>query len=210
MSSDAAEIPTDATTAVPGEEGDPARVGTGQRAGSAMVTSPPRVTPPLALVIFGASGDLTSRKILPALANLADHGRLNERFTVIGVARTPWSDEEFQRAALKDVSNPGQTWRNLVKRFRYVSGDYAATDTFERLRQVLDEADRTVGTGGNRVFYLATVPDMFAEVAEALAKEGCNMPGEGGEFSRIVIEKPYGRDLTSALALDHSVHTGFD
>ena len=69
--------------------------------------APPKRTPPLVLVIFGASGDLTSRKILPALANLADRGRLSDNFTVIGVARTEWTDEEFRQAALKDVPNAG-------------------------------------------------------------------------------------------------------
>ena len=75
---------------------------------STPILTPPEQTPPLALVIFGASGDLTSRKILPALANLADRGRLNEHFTVIGVARTKWTDEEFRKAALQDVPSAGR------------------------------------------------------------------------------------------------------
>ncbi|HEX3946738.1 MAG TPA: glucose-6-phosphate dehydrogenase, partial [Acidimicrobiales bacterium] len=172
--------------------------------------APPAQTPPLALVIFGASGDLTSRKILPALANLADRGRLSENFTVIGVARTEWSDEEFQQAAMKDVPNAGERWQKLVKRFRYVPGEYAASETFDRLKELLAEADQQYGTAGNRVYYLATIPAVFAMVAEALAKEGCNQPGEGGQFARLVVEKPYGRDLQSALDLDQSVHTAFD
>ena len=172
--------------------------------------APPRQTPPLALVIFGASGDLTSRKILPALANLADRGRLSDRFNVIGVARTPWSDGEFQDAALRDVPDAGESWRSLVKRFRYIPGEYAATETFDRLKELLDEADREHGAGGNRVYYLATIPSMFAAIAEALAKEGCNRPGEGGSFARLVVEKPYGRDLASALDLDRAVHTAFE
>jgi glucose-6-phosphate 1-dehydrogenase len=167
-------------------------------------------TPPLVLVIFGASGDLTSRKILPALANLAERGRLSDRFTVIGVARTEWTDEEFRQAALKDVPDPGERWRSLVQRFRYVAGEYAATETFDRLKGLLAEADHRYGTAGNRVYYLATIPSAFAMVAEALAKEGCSVPGDGGEFARLVVEKPYGRDLASALELDRAVHTAFD
>ena len=177
---------------------------------AASPAAPPQETPPLALVIFGASGDLTSRKILPALANLADRGRLSENFTVIGVARTAWSDEDFQKAALQDVPNPGDRWKRLVQRFRYVSGEYAASETFDRLKELLGEADQKYGTAGNRMYYLATIPAVFAMVAEALAKEGCNVPGEGGEFARLVVEKPYGRDLESALDLDRSVHTAFD
>jgi glucose-6-phosphate 1-dehydrogenase len=129
------------------------------------------------MVIFGASGDLTSRKILPALANLADRGSLSDRFTVIGVARTPWSDEQFQAAALRDVPNAGEGWRKLVGRFRYVAGEYASTDTFDRLGALLDQDDFEYGTSGNRVYYLATIPIMFAAIVEALAYEKCNHPG---------------------------------
>jgi glucose-6-phosphate 1-dehydrogenase len=171
---------------------------------------PPQRTPPLVMVIFGASGDLTSRKILPALANLADLGRLSEDFVVIGVARTKWSDEDFQQAAMRDVPNAGDAWRKLVQRFRYVPGEYAAPETFDRLRELINEADAQFGTSGNRLFYLATIPAMFATVAEALAKEGCNQPGPGGDFARLVVEKPYGRDLASALELDQAVHSAFD
>jgi len=173
----------------------------------------PRVAttpPPLAMVIFGASGDLTARKILPALADLANRGRLNERFTLIGVARTGWSDEEFQDVARKADASGGEAWAGLVKSFRYVAGEYAATETFDRLKKVLAEADKNQGTSGNRVYYLATIPSVFALVAEALAKEGVNRPGEGGDFVRLVVEKPYGRDLASALDLDAQVHAAFD
>ncbi len=177
---------------------------------SVPILTPPKQTPPLALVIFGASGDLTSRKILPALANLADRGRLNENFTVIGVARTQWTDEEFRKVALQDVPSAGEAWRKLVGRFRYVAGEYASPETFDKLRDRLSEADAEYGTAGNRVFYLATIPQAFAMVAGALAKEGCSIPGPGGTFARLVVEKPYGRDLKSALELDAAVHQAFD
>lgn len=169
-----------------------------------------RTPPPLVLVIFGASGDLTARKIIPALAELANRGRLNAHFSVVGVARTSWSDEDFRQAALKADSGGGKAWAELVQSFRYVSGEYAATETFDSLRRVLAEVDQAQGTSGNRVYYLATVPEMFGPVAEALAKEGCNRPGEGGEFVRLVVEKPFGRDLESALELDAQLHRAFD
>jgi len=171
---------------------------------------PPRQAPPLAMVIFGASGDLTSRKILPALANLADRGRLNEGFTVIGVARTPWSDDEFRQVALRDVPNAGEAWRTIVQRFRYVAGEYAASETFDQLKGYLAEADTKYGTGGNRLYYLATIPSMFGNIAEALGKEGVNTPGTDGQFARLVVEKPFGRDLQSALDLDATLHRAFD
>ena len=165
--------------------------------------------PPLALVVFGASGDLTARKLVPAIAAMCEHGILPNGFTMIGVARTAWSDEEFQKTVL-DSAPAGGLWPELVKRFRYVPGDYADKDTFDRLKKALAEADRHFGTSGNRVYYLATIPDLFAVVASALAEHGCNRPGEGGSFARLVIEKPYGHDLASAMVLDDALHAGFE
>jgi glucose-6-phosphate 1-dehydrogenase len=169
--------------------------------------SPP---PPLALVVFGASGDLAARKLLPAIAALAEHQALPTGFTVIGVARTQWSDAQFRQAALDAVPYAGPEWHSLVNRFRYVAGEYAEQPTFDRLKEVLDDADRDLGTSGNRVFYLATIPSMFGAVASALAKHGCNQPGTDGSFARLVVEKPFGRDLASALELDKALHDAFD
>jgi glucose-6-phosphate 1-dehydrogenase len=166
--------------------------------------------PPLVLVVFGASGDLAARKLLPAIASLADHGALAPGFTVVGVARTSWSDDEFRRVALKAVDKPSAAWKELVKRFRYVSGEYGHPDTFDQLKTVLDEADKTLGTAGNRVFYLATIPDLFGVVATALGKHGCATPGPDGSFVRLLVEKPFGRDLASALALNATLHDSFD
>jgi glucose-6-phosphate 1-dehydrogenase len=166
--------------------------------------------PPLALVVFGASGDLASRKLLPAIAALAEHKALPDGFTVVGVARTNWSDDQFRQAALDAAPFAGPEWHNVVSRFRYVAGEYAEKPTFDKLHTVLDEADATLGTGGNRVYYLATIPSMFGAVATALAQHGCNAPGVGGAFARIVVEKPFGRDLESALALDAALHAAFD
>jgi glucose-6-phosphate 1-dehydrogenase len=166
--------------------------------------------PPAAMVIFGASGDLTARKILPALARLADRGVLDDGFTVIGVARTAWTDEEF-RAQVADATPEGGTkWKALTGRFKYITGEYDHPDTFAQLRDHLDEADRVDGTGGNRLYYLATIPSVFGLVASALAEHACTRPGEGGAFARVVVEKPYGRDLESAIALDEKMHAAFD
>ncbi len=165
--------------------------------------------PPLTLVVFGASGDLASRKLLPAIAALAEHKALPEGFTVVGVARTAWTDDQFRQAALDAAPFAGPEWHNVVSRFRYVAGEYAEKPTFDKLKAVLDEADTKFGTGGNRVYYLATIPSMFGEVATALAEHGCNAPGKGGGFARIVVEKPFGRDLESARALDAALHAAF-
>ncbi|MBV8690562.1 MAG: glucose-6-phosphate dehydrogenase [Actinobacteria bacterium] len=168
-----------------------------------------RLAPPCVLVVFGASGDLTARKLMPALKRLADRRQLPAAFSVVGVARTELSDEDFQKRMREAVEEPSAAWDNLVGGFRYVAGDYVDPDTFTRLAGVLDEVDHARGTGGNRVYYLATVPTVFAEVATALGAAGLNRPKEDGAFVRIVIEKPYGRDMQSALELDAAVHAVF-
>ena len=166
--------------------------------------------PPVAMVIFGASGDLTGRKILPALARLADRGVLDDGFAVIGVARTVWTDEEFRSHVAESTPDGGPKWRALTERFKYVAGEYDHPDTFDQLKTHLDEADKIDGTDGNRLYYLATIPSVFGLVAQALAEHGCCGPGEGGTFSRVVVEKPFGRDLDSALKLNDQMHSAFD
>ncbi len=165
--------------------------------------------PPLVLVVFGASGDLAARKLLPAIAALTDHDVLPDAFTVVGVARTVWSDEEFQQVALKSVDKPSAAWKKMVGRFRYISGEYGHPDTFDQLKKVLDDADKNLGTAGNRIFYLATIPDLFGVVATALGKHGCSIPGTDS-FVRLLVEKPFGRDLASAEALNNTLHASFD
>ncbi len=166
--------------------------------------------PPVALVIFGASGDLTARKILPALSRLADRGVLDDGFTLIGVARTEWSDDEFRSHVTEATSEAGRKWRDLTGRFKYIAGEYDHPVTFARLKEHLDEADRVDGTGGNRLYYLATIPSVFGLVAGALADHACAEPAGDGSFARIVVEKPYGRDLDSAIALDEQMHKAFE
>ena len=166
--------------------------------------------PPVAMVIFGASGDLTGRKILPALARLADRGVLDDGFTVIGVARTEWSNEDFRDHVTESTPDGGPKWRALTERFKYITGEYDHPNTFDMLKTHLDEADKVDGTDGNRLYYLATIPSVFGLVAGALAKHGCAGPGEHGSFARVVVEKPFGRDLKSALDLNDQMHAAFD
>ena len=166
-----------------------------------------RRAPPVALVVFGASGDLTARKLMPALERLAHRRLLPAGFTVVGVARTEWGDEDFRARMAAAVPGAGPEWRDVCSRFRYVAGDYADAATFTRLAGVLEDADRTIGTGGNRVHYLATVPGVFALVARGLAAAGLASAATPDRFVRVVIEKPFGHDLASAGALDAELHT---
>ncbi|WP_230884520.1 glucose-6-phosphate dehydrogenase [Planomonospora sp. ID82291] len=169
-----------------------------------------RSAPPATLVIFGASGDLTRRKLLPAVDTLARHGRLPDQFALVGVARTPMSDDQFAQSTLgglggRDLAEK----RQLAGGIRYVAGGYDDPDTYERLAETLGELDAVRGTSGNRLFYLSTPAGAFEPVINGLAAAGLNRAREGS-FSRLVIEKPYGRDLATARELDAVVHHAFD
>ena len=168
-----------------------------------------RRAPPCVLVVFGASGDLTTRKLMPALAALADERRLPSSFAVVGVARTELADDDFRAQMVEAVDEPSAAWESLVKGFRYVAGDYGNRDTFESLKQTLDEVHKERGTSGNVVYYLATPPQVFGKIAGALKECGLHRP-ERDAFVRIVVEKPYGRDLASAQSLDAEMHEVFD
>jgi glucose-6-phosphate 1-dehydrogenase len=177
--------------------------------------------PPCALVVFGASGDLAARKLLPALARLTARRELPGRFAVVGVARTPWTDDDLRQVAVGADPSPDSggggdgnqaAWEDLVSGFRYVSGEYDDEDTFARLATTLDEVDRNHGTDGNRLFYMAIPPTVLPPVIAALGRHGLNRPRDDNPdgFVRIVIEKPYGTDLHSAEELDRCVHAVFD
>ena len=166
---------------------------------------------PLAMVIFGASGDLTHRKILPALSRLAERGALPEEFSVVGVARSPLSDQEFRQRALDaDPTGRSSEWKRRVAHFSYIAGDDADPATFTRLAEKLCDVDASVGTAGNRLYYLATVPEQFAVVVRGLGRVGLNTAGKPGGFARLVIEKPFGADVDSARQLSADIHAHFD
>ena len=164
------------------------------------------------MVIFGASGDLTDRKLLPAIERLATFGWLPKHTALVGVARTPISDEDFRdrcRRAAHRADGISADWEDLVSSVRYVSGGYDDPDTYQRLASVLEECDRTRGTAGNRVFYFATPPALFGIIAGHLGDAGLNKgPGEG--TARIVIEKPFGWDEQSAKDLYVEISTAFE
>jgi glucose-6-phosphate 1-dehydrogenase len=169
-----------------------------------------RRAPPGVLVVFGASGDLTARKLMPALERLARRQLLPSAFCVVGVARSRMTDEEFRAKVLDAVPDGGPAWNQLVAGFRYVAGDYGAADTMERLRSVLDEVAHDRDTGSNRTYYLATVSSVFEPIVDALGAAGLNRPASPSSSVRIVIEKPFGHDLASARQLDAVLHRSFD
>jgi len=167
----------------------------------------PRRPDPCAFVIFGASGDLTKRLLLPALYNLAAGRLLPDHFALVGVARADWSDDEFRRqmrAALAEFATDGteaETLDGLIGRCRYVRGDFDDASTYRRLKDRLGDIARTLGTGDNCLFYLATPPDLFAHVARLLGEAGLASE-KNGPWRRLIVEKPFGFDLQSACRLN--------
>jgi glucose-6-phosphate 1-dehydrogenase len=163
---------------------------------------------PAAIVIFGATGDLTRRKLLPALANLRGTGLLPERVAVIGVGRRPLDDAAFLAETDAALERFGDgplraAWSSLREQVRYVAGELHDPETYRRLGAALEDAARTDGTNGNALFYLAVPPGTFGEVVERLGEAGLTREQDG--WRRVVVEKPFGRDLESARALDATV-----
>jgi glucose-6-phosphate 1-dehydrogenase len=168
------------------------------------------------MVIFGASGDLTRRMLLPALYDLALDRRLPARFAVVGFARTQFSDEEFReeakRAVLEHSRRPldPDVWESFASGLYYVSGEYGKDEAYQRLAATLDGVQRQRGTEGNHLFYLAIPPSAFDDVIVQLESSpyGHSQP-EGAGWSRVIIEKPFGNDLKSARELNEILHRAF-
>ncbi|MBK8259004.1 MAG: glucose-6-phosphate dehydrogenase [Polyangiaceae bacterium] len=170
-------------------------------------------TPPCAFVMFGASGDLTKRKLMPAVYNLALSRLLPTGFGVIGVARRPKPDFEAEMRA--DVSRFSRrkpldeaAWRDLAAGLSYVQGDFADPATFASLKEALAQLDATRGTQHSRVFYLAVGPDQVPAIVRGLRESGLVQPpsfAADAPFQRVVVEKPFGEDLESARALNREL-----
>src|SRR6202050_5170251 len=171
---------------------------------------------PCAIVLFGASGDLAQRKLLPALWDLAYHACLAPRFRLVGFARTKMSDEEFRRKtddALSKAKAPGtgdKKRTDFLEHLHYFAGDYNDPEAFRGLAKRLDELDVEGQLGSNRLFYLATPPEVYLEIIEQLGKAGLNRPKSDKSWTRVIIEKPFGRDQASARGLNEKVLSVFD
>ncbi len=174
-----------------------------------------------AVVIFGASGDLTRRKLMPALYNMAISRSLPSGFAVVGVARREKSHDAFRAEMKEGVSKfsrrkpvDATLWEDFERGISYVAGTFEAKETYERLREHLEQLDKERGTQQNRLFYLAVPPSEFRAIVTGLQGASLVQPAsrerEGGPFSRIVIEKPFGHDLASARELNDTIGSTFD
>ena len=170
--------------------------------------------PPCALVIFGATGDLTRRKLVPALYALAADGLLPKGFAVVGTGRTQVSDDEFRRKMRQAVADfarlrlDAATWDGFAGALHYVAME-EGDGGLRRLRERLEAVDRAHGSSGNRIFYFAIPPSGFEPLAEQLGSEGMSHEEEGA-FRRLVVEKPFGRNLGTARELNAALHCAFD
>jgi glucose-6-phosphate 1-dehydrogenase len=174
------------------------------------VTPRARRAGPCAIVIFGAAGDLTRRLLVPALYDLRRERLLPEELAVIGIARTSQDTDTFRRelgrglCAFADGDLSDSDWRWLEGRMSYLQSDFDDPAAYQRLAELLAQADRSHGTGGNYLFYLATPPQVFATIVRRLGEAG--LTGETpGHWRRVIIEKPFGTDLGSARELNRQI-----
>lgn len=170
---------------------------------------------PTTVVIFGASGDLTQRKLVPALHSLACEGLLPEHVRILGIARSSFTDEGFREHLYEGVEEYARhkpevcrLWLGFADRHRYLQGNYDDPETYTRLVQWLVAAESSAGGRGNRLFYLAVPPALYPVVIRRLGEAGLNR--HPGGWTRVIIEKPFGHDYASARALNGLLHEAFD
>ncbi|MEO8028752.1 MAG: glucose-6-phosphate dehydrogenase [Bryobacteraceae bacterium] len=165
---------------------------------------------PNVMVICGASGDLTKRKLIPALVNLAQSGLLPQQFAIIGFSFDSWTTEQFRQRLtdeLKDFASEAvdlKLWEWFLERIYYVQGDFQDAAAYERLKDKIFEVEKEHGTRGNRFFYLAVAPKYFSVIVEQLGAVELASE-EAGRWTRVIIEKPFGHDLESALKLNTDI-----
>jgi glucose-6-phosphate 1-dehydrogenase len=162
---------------------------------------------PCVMVIFGASGDLTKRKLIPALCNLAKSHLLSPQFAVIGFSYNSMTTEAFRAQLSKDIKEfapepiDSKLWDWFLERIYYVQGDFQDPAAYEKLKVQIAAAEKAHSTEGNRFFYLAVSPKFFAPVAKQLGQAGLTQEADG-KWARVIVEKPFGRDLASAKELN--------
>jgi glucose-6-phosphate 1-dehydrogenase len=167
----------------------------------------PRIAGPCGLVLFGVTGDLSRKKVMPAIYDLANRGLLPPGFSLTGFARRDWADEDFAQVVHDSVKAHARTefreevWKQLAEGFRFVPGNFDDDTAFNTLRRTIEELDEVRGTGGNHAFYLAIPPGFFGDVVGQLKEHGLAQPAPGS-WRRVVVEKPFGHDEESARELN--------
>jgi glucose-6-phosphate 1-dehydrogenase len=175
------------------------------------------VVEPVTVILFGASGDLAKRKVIPAMYDLAIHKALGSRYAIVGFSRTAMTDESFRSTigdAAKTISEVGPIdptqWNEFAGNLYYSQGDYGKPESFAALAKRLKELSEAKQLGSNRLFYISTPPEVYPDIVEQIGKAGLNRPDAPDSWVRIIIEKPFGRDLASAVDLNRRVLSVFD
>jgi glucose-6-phosphate 1-dehydrogenase len=176
-----------------------------------------RAPEPCSIVLFGATGDLTHRKLAPALFQLALSGQLPAEFAIVGFARRDWDDDTFREELRKTLAAEGgpdfdNHWQSFAAHVAFCSGTFDDAQAYANLKARLEELDRTRNTRGNRLYYLAVAPEYFATIVANLGRAGLIYPPhqEDGPWSRVVVEKPFGHDLASARSLNRELSRVLD
>ncbi|HET9647305.1 MAG TPA: glucose-6-phosphate dehydrogenase [Microlunatus sp.] len=174
----------------------------------------PRIAGPCVLVIFGVTGDLSTKKLMPAVYDLANRGLLPPGFALVGFARRDWEHQDFAKIVHDAVRQHARTpfreevWRQLSEGIRFVPGEIGDDQSFDKLARTIADLDEARGTGGNHAFYLSIPPGLFQTVVDQLRSHGL-ADQQAGRWSRVVIEKPFGHDLASARELNRIVSEVF-
>ena len=174
----------------------------------------PRIAGPCGLVLFGVTGDLSRKKVMPAIYDLANRGLLPPGFSLVGFARRDWAHQDFAQIVHHAVKEHARTefreevWKQLAEGFRFVPGEFDDDDAFDRLRRTIEELDAVRGTDGNHAFYLAIPPGAFATVCNQLKEHGLT-DSPDDSWRRVVVEKPFGHDLASARELNAALDQVF-
>ena len=174
----------------------------------------PKVAGPCGMVIFGVTGDLARKKLMPAIYDLAHRGLLPPGFSLTGFARRDWADEDFAKVVHDSVKEHARTgfqeevWQQLSEGFRFVPGNFDDDVAFDHLRQTIENLDKVRGTGGNHAFYLSIPPRFFGDVIGQL-KEHHLAEEREGSWRRVVVEKPFGSDLATAQQLNDALSAVF-
>jgi len=175
----------------------------------------PRIPEPCALVIFGVTGDLARKKLIPAVYDLANRGLLPAGFVVLGFARRDWGDGDFESLACESAKKYARTpweedvWARLAGNIKFVGGSFEDDGAFDHLARTLDDLRTTHGIPGNAAFYFSIPPDAFPTVLKQLQRTGMSDNARAGGWRRVVVEKPFGHDLASARALNGLVDDVF-
>ncbi|MCF8535570.1 MAG: glucose-6-phosphate dehydrogenase [Rhodoluna sp.] len=173
-----------------------------------------RIAGPSSLIIFGVTGDLSRKKLMPAVYDLANRGLLPPGFALVGFARRDWENQDFGAVVKEAVQEYARTpwseevWQQLASGIRFVSGEFTDDSAFDRLKKTIEDLDAQRGTNGNHAFYLSIPPKAFEIVCQQLSRSGLAQ-AKPDEFRRVVIEKPFGHNLASARELNAVVESVF-